>query len=71
MSVKQRIANVVKRKVRNITALKANSTESRELTSRESQAEVNEATQPIDRVDLASMDSFPCSDPPGYYAVRS
>jgi hypothetical protein len=23
-----------------------------------------------DCVEIASMDSFPCSDPPGYYAIR-
>lgn len=29
------------------------------------------AEEEVDEVELASMDSFPCSDPPGYYPIRS
>lgn len=71
MSVKQRLTNVVQRKNRNKPTPKISFTEPRELSSRERHVESDEATQPFDRVDLASMDSFPCSDPPGYYAVGS
>jgi hypothetical protein len=33
--------------------------------------ESDDANPPLDRVEIASMDSYPCSDPPGYYPIST
>ena len=34
-------------------------------------AEHHPALRSVDCVEIASMDSFPCSDPPGYYPIST
>lgn len=42
----------------------------RETVANEAPARVESVPPAIDRVEQASIDSFPCSDAPGYYACH-